>query len=187
VRTGELLEGAAAGFGTRLAAVGDRWTAPTPDDAWDVRALVNHVTGELLWLVPMLEGKTIADVGNSLDGDILGADPVATWDGAVATASAAIKAVEASATVHLSYGDRTAEEYLTEVGADVLIHTWDLARAVGADERLDPGLVDVVAAWFPDVEPMWRGAGVIAARPAVPAGADAQTQLLATFGRDTSA
>jgi uncharacterized protein (TIGR03086 family) len=187
VRKGELLEGAAKGFGTRLAAVADRWSAPTPDDEWDVRALVNHVTGELLWLVPMLEGKTIADVGSALDGDILGDDPVTTWDDAVSAAAAAIQAVDAAATVHLSYGDRTAEEYLFEVGADVLIHTWDLARAVGADERLDPAFVDSVAAWFADVEPMWRGAGVIAERPPVPSGADAQTQLLAAFGRDASA
>jgi uncharacterized protein (TIGR03086 family) len=186
VQTGELLEGAAAGFGKRLGAVGDRWSAPTPDDDWDIRALVNHVTGELLWLVPLLEGKTIADVGDSLDGDVLGDDPVATWDEAVAAATSVIASVDPSLTVHLSYGDRTAEEYLTEVGADVLVHTWDLARAVGGDERLDPALVDVVAAWFADVEPMWRGAGVIAERPTVPAGADAQTTLLASFGRDAT-
>ena len=187
MRKGELLERAAADFGKRLAAVGDRWTAPTPDDEWDVRALVNHVTGELLWLEPLLAGTTIADVGDRLDGDILGDDPVATWNSALTAASAAIAAVDAAATVHLSYGDRTAEEYLFEVGADVLIHTWDLARAVGADDRLDPALVEVVAAWFPEAEAMWRGAGVIAARPAVPADADAQTQLLAAFGRDASA
>lgn len=186
MRTGELLHGAASGFGSRVRAVGDRWSAPTPDDGWDVRALVNHVTGELLWLVPMLAGRTIADVGDRLDGDILGADPVATWDGAVADAAAAIEAVDPSSTVHLSYGDRTSAEYLNEVGADVLIHTWDLARAVGADERLDPALVDVVAVWFVDVEPMWRGAGVIAERPAIAADADAQTQLLAAFGRDAT-
>jgi uncharacterized protein (TIGR03086 family) len=186
MRMGELLEGAAAGFGMRLDAVGDRWSAPTPDDDWDVRALVNHVTGELLWLVPLLEGKTIADVGDRLDGDILGDDPVATWRKAHADASAAIAGVDPSAIVHLSYGDRTAEEYTFEVGADVLIHTWDLARAVGADERLAPGLVDVVATWFSAHEDMWRGAGVIADRPAVPADADAQTSLLAAFGRDAS-
>lgn len=183
MRMGELLEGAATGFGARLGAVGDRWSAPTPDDEWDVRALVNHVTGELLWLVPLLEGKTIADVGDRLDGDILGDDPVATWSGAVSAAKQAISAVDPAATVHLSYGDRTADEYTFEVGADVLIHTWDLARAVGADERLDAALVDAVAAWFPAQEDMWRGAGVIGERPSVSSDADSQTKLLAAFGR----
>ena len=186
MRTGELLERAAAGFEARIQVVGDRWSAATPDDEWDVRALVNHVAGELLWVVPMLEGRSIADVGDRLDGDILGDDPLATWRSAVVDATAAVAAVDPATTVHLSYGDRTADEYLTEVGADVLIHTWDLARAVGADERLDGALVDVVAAWFTDVEPMWRGAGVIAARPPVAADADAQTRLLAAFGRSAS-
>jgi uncharacterized protein (TIGR03086 family) len=186
VATGELLEAAATGFGSRLRAVGDRWSAPTPDDEWDVRTLVNHVTGELLWLVPMLEGKTIADVGDALDGDVLGDDPIATWDGAITVASAVIEGVDPSTTVHLSYGDRTADAYLAEVGADVLIHTWDLARAIDADDRLDPALVEAVAAWFPAVEPMWRGAGVIADRVRVPDGADAQTALLAAFGRDAT-
>ena len=184
--TGELFERAAAEFSARLRDVGDRWTAPTPDADWDVRALVNHVAGEALWATPLLQGSTIAEVGDRFDGDVLGADPVATWDRAVADAAAAIAAVDPSATVHLSYGDRTAEEYLTEVGTDVLIHTWDLARALGGDERLPADLVDRVAEWFPAAEEAWRGAGVIAARPAVPDDADAQTRLLAMFGRDAT-
>jgi uncharacterized protein (TIGR03086 family) len=181
--TGELFEGATDAFASRLQAVGGRWGDPTPDDDWDVRALVNHVAGEVLWVPPMLEGKTVADVGDALDGDVLGEDPGTTWARGVREAMAAIAAVEPGATVHLSYGDRTAAEYLTEVGADVLIHSWDLARAVGGDERLPADLVETVAAWFGPVEELWRGAGVIGPRVAAPADADAQTALLAAFGR----
>jgi uncharacterized protein (TIGR03086 family) len=111
---------------------------------------------------------------------------VATWEQAVAEARAAIGAADPATTVHLSYGDRTAAEYVNEVGTDVLIHTWDLARAVGADERLPADLVAQVAEWFPAAEELWRSAGVIAARPAVPDDADAQTKLLAMFGRDAT-
>src|SRR6266700_2440324 len=67
--------------------------------------------------------------------------------------------------------------------ADHLIHAWDLARAIGADERLDAGLVASCANWFEAVEDAYRGAGAIAARPPVPGHADAQTLLLARFGR----
>jgi uncharacterized protein (TIGR03086 family) len=139
-----------------------------------------------VWATPLLEGRTIAEVGDRFDGDVLGADPVATWERAVADARSAIAGVDPGAAVHLSYGDRTAEEYLTEVGADVLVHTWDLARALGGDERLPADLVDRVAEWFPAAEEAWRGAGVIAARVPVPDGADAQTRLLAMFGRDAT-
>lgn len=171
-------------FGARLRAVtAEQWAAPTPDDDWDVRALVNHVAGEVLWLPPMLAGKTIAEVGDRFDGDLLGDNPLATWNAGVAEAVHAAEAVDSATIVHLSYGDRTAAEYLHEVGADVLVHTWDLARAIGADEQLPSDRVEEVAAWFADVEDLWRGAGVIGPRPSVRPEADAQTRLLAAFGR----
>jgi hypothetical protein len=70
--------------------------------------------------------------------------------------------------------------------ADHLIHAWDLARAVGGDERLDPELVAACSAWFTDdKEGAYRGGGSIAERVGVPASAEAQTVLLARFGRQT--
>ena len=55
--------------------------------------------------------------------------------------------------VDLSSGPTPAREYVSQLFADHLIHAWDLARAVGADERLDPELVDACAAWFAEMEP----------------------------------
>src|SRR4051812_12240655 len=55
----------------------DQWDDPTPCTEWNVRALVNHVVGEELWVRPLLEGSTIEQVGDRFDGDLLGDDPVA--------------------------------------------------------------------------------------------------------------
>ena len=85
--------------------------------------------------------------------------------------------------VHLSFGDFPGSEYTLQLFADHLIHAWDLARAIGADERLDTELVASCATWFGAVEDAYRSAGAIAARPPVPSDADAQTLLLARFGR----
>jgi uncharacterized protein (TIGR03086 family) len=170
-----------------MAAVGaDQWTAPTPDTEWDVRALVQHVVGEVVWIPPLLEGKTIADVGDRFEGDLLGDDPKSAWSRAVDETRAAVRAADPDAIVHLSYGDVPARQYVDEVGADILIHTWDLARGINADDALPAPLVDRVAAWFAGVEDLWRSAGAIGPRVDVPENADAQTRLLAAFGRSAS-
>jgi uncharacterized protein (TIGR03086 family) len=163
---------------------GGAWSRPTPCLDWDVRALVNHVVGEDRWTAPLLEGKTIAQVGDAFDGDLLGAEPRRATRAAVAEAVTAFTAPGVlGRTVHLSFGDASAEEYAWQLFADHLIHAWDLAAATDGDDRLDPELVDACAEWFGPMEEMYRKAGAIGTRPDLPADADAQARLLAAFGR----
>jgi uncharacterized protein (TIGR03086 family) len=164
---------------------GDAWTRPTPCLDWDVRALVNHVVGEDRWTVPLLEGRTIAQVGDALDGDLLGDRPHhAAHEAMDAAVAAFAEPGVLDRTVHLSFGDASAEEYAWQLFADHLIHAWDLAAATDGDDRLDPALVDACAKWFVPMEETYRKAGVIGDRPDLPADADAQARLLAAFGRD---
>jgi uncharacterized protein (TIGR03086 family) len=172
-------------FGDHVHAVQeDQWSSPTPCADWDVRALVNHLVGENLWTKPLMQGKTIADVGSIYDGDVLGEDPAVAWDSSADSALVAMGEPGAmDRIVHLSFGDFPAPEYASQLFADFLIHGWDLARAIGADESMDPELVEACATWFANMEAAYRGAGVVAERPDVPEDADAQTRLLAAFGR----
>ena len=176
---------AVAEFDARVRQIGDhQWQAATPDEDWTVRDLVNHLAGEDLWAPPLLAGSTIAEVGDRFEGDVLGAEPKAAW--AAASAAAVRAAGEDGAMdriVHLSFGDFPGSEYTLQLFADHVIHAWDLARAIGADEHLDDELVASCATWFEAVEEAHRGAGAIAERPPVPGHADAQTLLLARFGR----
>ena len=161
----------------------DQWDLPTPCTDWTVRDLVNHVTGEDLWTVPLVEGSTIEEVGDRFDGDVLGDEPGDTALGAADDAAAAVaERLPAGGTVHLSYGEERLEEYVSQLAADHLVHGWDLAVAVGAAPRLDPDLVTDVAAWFAEREEIYRSAGAIGPR----AGSydDPQDDLLARFGRD---
>ncbi|MGH3483133.1 MAG: TIGR03086 family metal-binding protein [Nocardioidaceae bacterium] len=162
----------------------DQWDSPTPCDDWDVRTLVNHVVNENRWTPPLLEGQTIAEVGDRFDGDLLGADPKHSWDDSAQQAAAAVHADGAlDRIVHLSFGDAPGGEYVWQLFADVLVHGWDLASAIGTETRLDPELVEACAQWFAGVEEDYRSAGAIGPRPEVAADADAQTRLLAAFGR----
>jgi uncharacterized protein (TIGR03086 family) len=172
-------------YGRRLGEVGDRWQAPTPDTEWDVRALVNHVLVENLWAPPLLEGRTIAEVGDRFDGDQLGADPAAAWAAAAAASVAAVREDGAlDRTVHVSFGDIPAREYVSQLVSDHLIHGWDLARALGDDGPLDAELVEFVYDFMAPQADGWRSAGVFGARVDVPAGAEREAELLAITGRD---
>jgi uncharacterized protein (TIGR03086 family) len=176
-------------FAARVASIGpDQWGAPTPCADWDVRALVNHVVSEQRWSVPLFAGATIAEVGDKYDGDVLGADPVLSSTEAAEDAAAAVSEGGAmERTVHLSFGDTPAVEYVHQLLADHLVHGWDLAVAIGADTTIDPGGLAECAAWFDDREDLYRGAGAIG--PAVAVGADASDtdKLAARFGRDPNA
>ena len=166
-----------------LDAVGiDDWDKPTPCTDWSVRDLVHHVVWEELWMVPLLEGATVAEVGDRLDGDVLGDDPVASARAAAAAALASCDEIlPSNPTVHLSYADAPAAEYAMQVAADHLIHTWDLAKGAGLDPALDPELVEAVAEWFPHHEELYRSVGIIG--PRAEQTGDPQTDLLAAFGR----
>jgi uncharacterized protein (TIGR03086 family) len=173
-----------ASWTDRVLTVGpEQWTHTTPCLKWDVRALVNHVVGEDLWTEPLVQGATIQEVGDRFDGDLLGSDPRETALDAAERASRAVaEAFPRREKVHLSYGDEDLEEYVAQLAADHLIHGWDLAVATGGDPVLDQDLVADVAAWFAEREDVYRSAGAIGARAAAPD--DAQSQLLAAFGRD---
>jgi uncharacterized protein (TIGR03086 family) len=161
----------------------EQWSAATPCTEWNVRALVNHVAGEYLWVPEMLAGRTIAEVGDRLDGDVLGDDPLQTLIDAHATALAAVDGPEALATtVHLSFGDLPAGEYVNQMALDSVIHSWDLAQGIGADETLDPELVELCYAGLKDSAEDWRNAGVFGPEKA-PSDDSTQAKLLALTGR----
>lgn len=160
-----------------------QWDDPTPCADWNVRELVNHVVGEDRWTVPMMAGQTIEDVGDSLDGDLLGDDPATAAAHAARAAQASIAGPVASgATVHLSYGEEDATEYVCQLTADHLVHGWDLAVAIGSRPELDPEVVDAVATWFEDREEIYRSSGAVG--PRVEGYSDPADLLLAAFGRD---
>jgi uncharacterized protein (TIGR03086 family) len=181
----ERFERASRHFGALVHQVGDdQWGAPTPCSDWDVRALVNHLVYEARWAPPLLAGSTIEEIGDRFDGDLLGDDPKATYDEARAGVAAAIEAPGAlQRTVHLSYGDTPASDYVTQLAGDFVVHAWDLARGIGADDTLDPDLVDWVYAEAQPQAEMLAASGMFGPPVDVPDDADPQTKMLAFFGR----
>ncbi|MEU5696527.1 TIGR03086 family metal-binding protein [Actinosynnema sp. NPDC020468] len=173
------------GFDSRVRRIGaDQWGAETPCAEWTVHDLVNHLVNEQLWAPELLAGCTVEQVGDRFDGDQLGEDPLHAWVLAAAAAREAWIAPKALLKpVHLSSGRSTAVEYGWQMTLDLTVHAWDLARAIGADERLDP---DVAQAVLDYVEPQidaWSGTGLFEAAVPVPDDADVQTRLIGLLGR----
>ncbi|WP_344327120.1 TIGR03086 family metal-binding protein [Kitasatospora putterlickiae] len=161
----------------------DQWDAPTPCADWSVRELVNHLTGEQLWVPELLMGATLSEVGARFDGDVLGDDPVGAWTAAADAAREAFAVPGATAlTVHLSFGDVSGQYYLDQLTADAVVHTWDLAEGTGRLTRLPEDLVDFALAEYTGYGDL-SGSGLF--DPPLPVADDAgpQTRMLALTGR----
>jgi uncharacterized protein (TIGR03086 family) len=162
----------------------DQWDLPTPCTEWDVRALVLHLVYGTRWVSPLVEGLTIPEVGDRLEGDLLGQDPKQAWRAAAAEAITACGVPGSmDRTVQLSAGPTSAQEYIRERVADLTIHAWDLARALGADERLDADLVEASLDLYREKGDLWRQWGLLGPPVPAPPGADAQTMFVAVSGR----
>jgi uncharacterized protein (TIGR03086 family) len=171
----------ASGFTRRVTAVhGDDWLLPAPCEGWVALDVVRHLVD---WVPPFLAdgtGTALA-VGPSVD-----TDPVAAW----LTMSDSIQGLlddrdQAAASFdHPMVGHhRVDDAVMTFVLSDVLIHTWDLARACGVDETLDPDEVARMFDGIQEADAMLRESGQYGPKVEVPADADVQTRLIAFLGR----
>ena len=168
-------------FEMRLAAVTD-WDAPTPDTGWTVRDLVAHVIEEQQWVPWLLAGKTVTKAQHHVEP--LREDLRAEWSLYSLAATTAWEQTSTEKSVHLSYDTVTMADYLREQVSDVAIHTWDLARAVGADEQLDTELVEAVWTVFEPQKDTLAASGLFAPPVPLPDDAPLQHRLLAVTGRD---
>ena len=168
-------------FARRLAEVAD-WDAPTPDDEWTVRDLVAHVIEEQQWVPYLLAGETIEKAKKQIEP--LRDDLRGEWELYSFAATTAWSESSPEQRVHLSYDEVTMADYLREQVSDVAIHTWDLARAVGADEELDSELVEAVWSVFEPQKETLAASGLYAPPVPLPEDAPLQARLLAVTGRD---
>ena len=161
-----------------------QWADATPCDGWDVQTLLNHLVSGNLWATELGSGRTIEEIGNRLDGDVLGDNALAAYDTSAEAAAATFEAPGAlDAPCAVSYGPVPGSVYAGHRFIDVLIHGWDLATATGQDATLDPELVDAAYSLLQDQADMVRASGMFGEAILEPAGVGPQTQLLAFIGR----
>lgn len=184
----DALDLAAATFTARLQQTTDEhWSRPTPCTELDVRALCSHVVAGNLMAARLFGG---ADAAASLDGlratDLLGDRPLASFDASQqAMVDAARGPGALDGIVHHAMGDIPATRLVEFRIADLVLHAWDLARAIGASEALPPALVELLWAQISPMAPIIDQIGIFGSGPSGTVGEDAplQTRLLDLTGR----
>ncbi|MGW4943419.1 TIGR03086 family metal-binding protein [Actinoplanes sp. NPDC004185] len=157
------------------------WDAPAPVAGWTARDVVRHLTD---WFPGFLAAGAGIDLprGPSVDED-----PVRAWqvhsDGVQAVLDDPATAQRELSNPHIGNLPLAAaiDQFYT---SDVFMHTWDLSRATGQDDRLDPAFCAGLLAGMEQMEEILRSSGQYGPRVEVPADADIQTRLVGFIGRD---
>ncbi len=156
------------------------WERPAPCEGWVARDVVRHLVD---WIPAFLDaaGGPALPVGPSIDDD-----PAGAWTAMSDGIQSLLDDPAASATLisHPRAGTHRLDDAIgTFVLGDVVVHTWDLARAAGLDETLDADIVHDMLLGMEPLDDMLRASGQYGPKAEVPAGADEQTRLIAFTGR----
>jgi uncharacterized protein (TIGR03086 family) len=152
----------------------DQMVLATPCSEWDVAALLDHMAGGPVYLLGALG---VDDV------------PADQWPDPVVIEAVMSRLAEPGALDRRCMSPAGFEWSVGEAAAgtamDQLVHTWDLAVAVGSDRVLDVDVVNAVVAMFlPQMPEIGRQAGFIGPAVAVADGVSPQEILLGAMGRD---
>jgi uncharacterized protein (TIGR03086 family) len=170
----------ADGFGDRVAGIpADGWRAPSPCEDWQARDIVAHVINVHRQALAGLDGSKPRQV--TADDDL----PPA-WTAATAGVRGALRDPDRATRVISGgpFGEQPFEGLVGRVVCgDTLVHTWDLARSTGQDERLDADGVAQTAAFLLPLDDAIRRPGAFSPKIEPAPDADAQTRLLNFAGR----
>ena len=179
--TAERFRRVAGAFTARATAVTEvQWQLPAPCEGWTARDIVRH----LVEWVPAVIGRSGLTLAA---GPSVHADPAGAW---IQLADALQAALDDPAVASREFdagppGQLTVERAIGMlVLGDVLIHTWDLARATGQDERLDARIASEMLVGMQPIDDMLRSSGHYGPKVNVPDDADDQTKLIAFTGRN---
>jgi uncharacterized protein (TIGR03086 family) len=167
------------GFDARVRALTpSQWGAQTPCEGWTAHDLLAHVVENHRGVIASVRGGESKPLGAD-------EDPTQAWEDASLAIIQITADPEAAATeVHGPTGKIPAGQAIGQfMTMDVLVHTWDLARTIGADEQLDEEFVRQAFETLKPMDAMLRQPRVFGPKLEPPAGADLQTEFLYFLGR----
>jgi uncharacterized protein (TIGR03086 family) len=156
----------------------DKWEAQSPCEQWTARDVVAHVVEGHRGVIAQVRGGQSEPLGPD-------EDPRQAWGNAYRTIDEITGDPEAVAKeMDGPTGKMRVGQIIGQfVNMDVLVHTWDLARTVGADESLDQDSVRRAYEALKPMDAMIRQPYVFGPKLEPPKGADVQTEFLYFLGR----
>lgn len=159
------------------------WGNSTPCSAWNLQKLVEHMAYELAWVPDLVQGKTIAEIGDIYETNLLDSRPIENYLEIVQKSINAVKQSDPTQIVHLSYGDVGIDHYVQELTTDILVHTWDVARSISKDYNPDIAITKRCYEFSQPREKELRSTGLFGKVIQVSDECDVFVQLLALYGR----
>lgn len=166
----------------------DQWNVETPsnnpEQTSTLRNAVNSIAYDMAWVPDMMAGRTMDEAGRTkFDGDLLGDDPKASFAKIADDAIAAVRDHnDLDTTVHCSYADYPARNYLTDISSYYGMTAYDNAKAIGVDPTMPPALVEGLWEQLQPVAEEWRAMGIFGPKVDVPDDADLHSRLLGLMG-----
>lgn len=176
----EALKFATREFGRRLAEVApDGWDAPSPCAEWTVKDVCDHLVGGNRFTVLLVSGADWREALTTVQGSDFSGDPRATFDGTGAQQIAAFETDGALArTSSHPTGPMSGRDLARHRVLDLVVHGWDVARAGGGDETMDPGLAEIALQVLSEAGPAEEGSGgFFGVGPSGAVGPEASLQL----------
>jgi uncharacterized protein (TIGR03086 family) len=170
----------AAAFAEVIAAVpADRWASRSPCPDWTALDVVRHVVESQATFLNFVESAM--PPGPAVDDDPLGAFVHATG-----TIQANLDDPDvAGRTFEGMMGTQTFTQAVDRfLSFDLVVHRWDIARATGGDESIDPGDVEALQASAESMGAAMRGPWAFGTEVPVADDANPQERLLAFLGRE---
>lgn len=150
-----------------------------------LKPVLNYHAYDTAWVPETFAGKTIDEVGDKYDGDLLGDNPITSYTTYSKLATDYIRDnFDENRLIHFTYGDFPASEAILHPTGFRIFRAYDIAKLIRANTKLPEDVCQAAYEYFGPSMEMYRAAGIYGSAIPVDDNASAQAKLFAMVGRD---
>ncbi len=180
----EIYELARAQLRPILAASSAQPGSSTPCSEWTVQSLINHAISVQQFAQDVLgPGTPDPSIMGKVDHPLPSTGAESALDSITDQVLATLKSINLGDTVETPFGSMPGGQFIMVPITDMIIHTWDLAKATGQNTTLDSGLSEIGYNVVANVAPTGRERGAFGPEVTVPDTASFQDRMLGMSGR----